>query len=63
MLKTIRRKDEQSEYYLTDLIALLRARGEKVAAFVTPDSERIMGVNSPEQLAEAERIMKRKKHY
>ncbi len=58
VLQTLGRKDDQSEYYLTDLLALLRARGEKVAGLITPDSEMIMGVNSRRQLAEAENIMR-----
>ena len=58
VLKTLGRKDNQSEYYLTDLLALLRSRGEKVAGLITPDSEMIMGVNSRRQLAEAENIMR-----
>ena len=60
VLRTLGRKDEQSEYYLTDLVALLRARGEKVSGLLTDDSEMIMGVNSPEQLAAAEEIMQRR---
>ena len=60
VLKSLGRRDEHSEYYLTDLVALLRARGEKVSGLLTNDSEMIMGVNSPEQLAAAEEIMQRR---
>lgn len=60
VLKSLGRRDEHSEYYLTDLVALLRARGEKVSGLLTNDSEMILGVNSPEQLAAAEEIMQRR---
>ena len=60
VLKSLGRRDEHSEYYLTDLVALLHARGEKVSGLLTNDSEMIMGVNSPEQLAAAEEIMQRR---
>lgn len=42
----------QDEYYLTDVIELLRAEGDVVAALVTGEDE-IKGVNSRAQLAEA----------
>ena len=60
VLRTLGRKDNQSEYYLTDLLALLRTRGEKICGLLTSDSEMIMGVNSQDQLAVAERIMQRR---
>ena len=41
------------EYYLTDVVALLRRRGEAVAAAIAPESE-TLGINTPEQLAAAE---------
>lgn len=57
VLRTLGRKDDQSEYYLTDLLALLRDRGEKICGLLTADSEMIMGVNSREQLAVAEKVL------
>lgn len=57
VLKTLGNNNSQGEYYLTDLVMLLRARGEKVSGLLTSDSEMIMGVNNPEQLAAAEVIM------
>lgn len=60
VLKMLGRKDGQSEYYLTDLVALLRARGEKVSGLLSTDNEMIMGVNSPEQMKVAENIMQRR---
>jgi bifunctional UDP-N-acetylglucosamine pyrophosphorylase/glucosamine-1-phosphate N-acetyltransferase len=46
----------QGEYYLTDTVGLLRARGRGTEARCAPDYRELLGVNSPEQLAEAERI-------
>jgi bifunctional UDP-N-acetylglucosamine pyrophosphorylase/glucosamine-1-phosphate N-acetyltransferase len=49
--------NDQGEIYLTDVIAGLRAIGEKVAAFKVADPSLVLGVNSQEELAEAERLM------
>ncbi len=56
-LERVSRDNQQGEYYLPDLIALLRARGERVAVFRTPEPREAMGVNTMEQLAEAEAAM------
>jgi bifunctional UDP-N-acetylglucosamine pyrophosphorylase/glucosamine-1-phosphate N-acetyltransferase len=47
----------QGEYYLTDTVELLRERGRRTAARCAPDHRELLGVNTPEQLAEAERIV------
>jgi bifunctional UDP-N-acetylglucosamine pyrophosphorylase / glucosamine-1-phosphate N-acetyltransferase len=49
--------NDQGEIYLTDVIAGLRARGERVAAFKADDASLVLGVNSPDELALAEEIM------
>ncbi len=59
-LHRIRNDNAQGEYYLTDVLAKLRAMGKKVGGVVTADSEMIMGVNSRRQLAEAESVMRRR---
>ena len=43
----------QGEYYLTDVVAVLRRRGKRVAARVTPFPEEALGINSRQQLAQA----------
>ena len=60
VLKTLGNDNAQGEYYLTDVLAKLRALGKKVGGMVTADSEMIMGVNSRRQLAEAESCMRRR---
>ena len=49
-------RSAKGEYYLTDVVALLRARGEPVAALTADESE-ALGINTPDQLAAAERVL------
>ena len=60
VLRTLGNDNAQGEYYLTDVLAKLRAMGKKVGVVITADSEMIMGVNSRRQLAEAESVMRRR---
>jgi bifunctional UDP-N-acetylglucosamine pyrophosphorylase/glucosamine-1-phosphate N-acetyltransferase len=46
----------QGEYYLTDTIMLLKRAGRKVAVVCAPDYREMMGINTAEQLEEAERV-------
>jgi bifunctional UDP-N-acetylglucosamine pyrophosphorylase/glucosamine-1-phosphate N-acetyltransferase len=46
--------NRQGEYYLTDVVGLLRERGRRVAAVQVGDPREALGVNTLEQLAEAE---------
>ncbi|WP_165252995.1 bifunctional UDP-N-acetylglucosamine diphosphorylase/glucosamine-1-phosphate N-acetyltransferase GlmU [Adlercreutzia sp. ZJ304] len=48
------------EYYLTDVLAILRNAGKRVIAVLAEDSEECMGVNSRVQLSEASRAMQRR---
>jgi bifunctional UDP-N-acetylglucosamine pyrophosphorylase/glucosamine-1-phosphate N-acetyltransferase len=57
ILRGVRSDNDQQEVYLTDVIAGLRARGERVAACKVSDASLVLGVNSQEELAEAERLM------
>ena len=56
VLSALGSHNAQGEYYLTDTIGLLRAQGRLTAARCAPDYRELLGVNTPEQLAEAERI-------
>jgi bifunctional UDP-N-acetylglucosamine pyrophosphorylase/glucosamine-1-phosphate N-acetyltransferase len=49
--------NDQGEIYLTDVVAGLRARGERVAACKAEEASLVMGVNSREELALAGRLM------
>jgi bifunctional UDP-N-acetylglucosamine pyrophosphorylase/glucosamine-1-phosphate N-acetyltransferase len=50
----------QGEYYLTDVPRLLLAGGAPVDAFRTLDEGAALGVNSPLELAEAVRVLRRR---
>ena len=46
----------QGEFYLTDVLEISRNAGRGVLALEAPDVAECMGINTPEQLAEVERI-------
>lgn len=50
-------KSSQDEYYLTDAVGLVLAEGRKVTAFKLGYSHEWMGVNTQEELVEANRTM------
>jgi bifunctional UDP-N-acetylglucosamine pyrophosphorylase/glucosamine-1-phosphate N-acetyltransferase len=52
-LERVRNANEKREYYLTDVVALARADGARVAAVEAPADE-LRGINSRAELAEAE---------
>ncbi len=52
--------NDQGEIYLTDVIAGLGQRGERVTASKVSDPTLVLGVNSPVELAEAEALMGRR---
>ena len=56
-LDKINNNNNQGEYYLTDVIEILKEENKKVGAVVT-DFEETIGVNSRVQLAEAEEILR-----
>ncbi|WP_252224243.1 bifunctional UDP-N-acetylglucosamine diphosphorylase/glucosamine-1-phosphate N-acetyltransferase GlmU [Clostridium sp. ZBS2] len=56
-LSKLRNNNEQGEYYLTDVIEILKSAGHNIGAVVT-DFEETIGVNSRAQLAQAEEILK-----
>lgn len=56
--------NKQGEYYLTDIIEILKVSGNKIGAVIT-DFEETIGINSRVQLAQAEEILRNrtnKKH-
>ncbi len=56
-LDKLNNDNEQGEYYLTDVIEILKSKNEIVGAVIT-DYEETIGVNSRAQLAQAEEILK-----
>jgi bifunctional UDP-N-acetylglucosamine pyrophosphorylase/glucosamine-1-phosphate N-acetyltransferase len=57
-LKKISPANAQGEYYLTDVLAILKSEGQKIGAVVVADPLETMGINNRVQLAEAETIMR-----
>ena len=56
----IRNDNAAGEYYITDLVALYRQAGSRVAAFQIADAGEVMGANDRVQLAQLETIMRRR---
>ena len=50
-LREIRDNNSQKEYYLTDIMQILRRKGLKAAVYLTDNSDEALGVNSAEQKA------------
>ncbi len=46
----------QGEYYLTDTVSLIQRAGHAAAVLCADDWRELLGINTPAQLAEAERI-------
>ena len=55
-LRAVRNDNAKGEYYLTDVVALARAEGGRVAAVEAPFEE-LRGINSRGELAEAEAVV------
>jgi bifunctional UDP-N-acetylglucosamine pyrophosphorylase / glucosamine-1-phosphate N-acetyltransferase len=60
-LTKIRNDNAQGEYYLTDVIGILVSQQQKVGAFKVPDIEEILGINTRQELAHVDRVMRRRK--
>ncbi|QQG41164.1 MAG: NTP transferase domain-containing protein [Candidatus Woesebacteria bacterium] len=54
------KKSAQGEYYLVDLIKLAIDQGDRMATYTLPNDDEWQGINTPEQLAEANRKMDKK---
>lgn len=50
----------QGEYYLTDVLEILKNQNQKVGVMIADDENEFLGVNSKLQLSEASKIMKRR---
>jgi bifunctional UDP-N-acetylglucosamine pyrophosphorylase/glucosamine-1-phosphate N-acetyltransferase len=59
-LRNLSTDNAQGEYYLTDLIAVLRGAGERVGAVIVDDPVEALGVNSRADLAQVESEIQRR---
>ncbi|GAE36566.1 bifunctional UDP-N-acetylglucosamine diphosphorylase/glucosamine-1-phosphate N-acetyltransferase GlmU [Halalkalibacter akibai] len=59
-LKQVGNDNAQGEYYLPDVIEILKNNGETISAYQTPSFDETIGVNDRVALAQAESILKRR---
>jgi bifunctional UDP-N-acetylglucosamine pyrophosphorylase/glucosamine-1-phosphate N-acetyltransferase len=59
-LEKVRPDNVKGEYYLTDAVAIVIEGGHKVSAVAAVRSEEAMSANTPEQLAELNRIIEQR---
>jgi bifunctional UDP-N-acetylglucosamine pyrophosphorylase / glucosamine-1-phosphate N-acetyltransferase len=59
-LELVSNDNVQGEYYLPDVIEILKKQGEVVSAYQTSEFEETLGVNDRKALAEAEQIMRKR---
>jgi len=59
-LRNLRPENAQKEYYLTDLLAVIRNAGHRVGAVIADDPVEALGVNSRGELAQVEQEIQRR---
>jgi len=59
-LRRVRPANDQGEYYLTDVAAILKSAGESLGLYLHPDSREVSGVNTRAELAEFENLLRRR---
>lgn len=59
-LAAIKPDNVQGEYYLTDVVQVMRGRNLPVIAYQVEDSLEIMGINNRVQLAQAENLLRKR---
>lgn len=62
-LTKINNDNAQGEYYLPDVLTILASEGHKINASITENYEATFGINSREQLSQAERILRQRKNH
>ena len=60
-LATLKPQNVHKELYLTDAIAVLRQKGEKVQAVLATDAEEVLGCNTRADLAAVDAVFRRRK--
>jgi bifunctional UDP-N-acetylglucosamine pyrophosphorylase/glucosamine-1-phosphate N-acetyltransferase len=58
-LKRIEPKNQQGEYYLTDVAEILNSSGRRVEVFTHTDAREVSGINTRAELAEFENLLRR----
>ena len=57
-LKLLKNDNAQQEYYITDLVEILKGQGKVVKAVKTDDNQEVQGINDVQELARAEAYLK-----
>lgn len=57
-LNKIGNENAQKEYYLTDIIELAKAQNKRIVAMPVSEESEALGINNPQQLKEAEAVLK-----
>jgi len=60
-LRRVKLDPLKKEYYLTDVIGLLAGDGHRVAAYKTPDSSEVIGINDRAELARVDCLLRARK--
>ena len=58
-LRKVEPKNDQGEYYLTDVAEIILARGGNVSVYLINDAREVSGVNTRAELAEFENLVRR----
>lgn len=56
----IKSNNAQHEFYLTDMVEIAKKQGKKVVAMPVSEESEALGINNPEQLKQAEEILKQR---
>jgi bifunctional UDP-N-acetylglucosamine pyrophosphorylase/glucosamine-1-phosphate N-acetyltransferase len=59
-LEQVQPTNSQSEYYLTDVPAILKSKNERVSLFQHADTREVSGINTRAELAEFENLLRRR---
>jgi len=59
-LTKVERANKQQEFYLTDVISILKEKGEKVLAKTSADPNEILGINDRAQLAHVSKLLRQR---
>ena len=56
-LKKVGRRNVQGEYYIPDVMEILRGEGKRASVYLCDQRDEVLGINTVEQLEAAERLM------
>jgi len=59
-LKKIKPNPIKKEYFLTDIIKIFNSENKKISTYLTNDPDETIGINTPEDLKKAEKIIKKR---